>query len=534
MKTFDSLDLIEPLLRAVRETGYTSPTPIQQNAIPKLLEGRDLLGIAQTGTGKTAAFALPVLQRMVASAGPSPKHVIRTLVLAPTRELAAQIGESFESYGAHLSFRTKVIFGGVGQEPQVRALRGGIDILVATPGRLLDLHNQGHIDFSNVRFLVLDEADRMLDMGFIHDMRKIRALVPKERQTLLFSATMPPDVAQLAADFLRDPVRVEVTPPATTVERIDQQVMFVDKGNKLQLLVHLLGNAVLDRAIVFTRTKHGANRLADQLSKAGFPAAAIHGNKSQGAREKALDGFRAGTLPVLVATDLASRGLDVDGVSHVFNYELSNEPDSYVHRIGRTGRAGRAGLAIALCEAAEAEYFHDIERTTGAQMTEVVDHPWHDPRAKAAVDARRRGVRSADPEAPHRVAARLREEQAKARRAAGQIRGGPLRSPAAGGGASGGGGSGGGRAPQGGGGPRSGQGGGGQRPAQGGGGQRAAHEPGRVVAPSHRPVAPASRPQSSQTPSGGQQPGAQGEGGKRRRRRRRGGGGGAKAGGSAA
>lgn len=389
MTTFDTLELIEPLRRALTEARYSTPTPIQQDAIPQLLAGRDLLGVAQTGTGKTAAFALPVLQRLYAMGPPLPnKPRIRGLVLAPTRELAAQINESFVTYGAHLPIRTHVIFGGVGQEPQVKAVRRGVDILIATPGRLLDLVAQGHIQLSEVRFLILDEADRMLDMGFIHDMKKVKALVPKERQTLLFSATMPKEVAALAAEFLTDPVRVEVTPQSTTVERIEQSVYFVSKANKAKLLAEMLESAEIEQAIVFTRTKHGANKLAESLEKAGITASAIHGNKSQGARQKAMDGFRDGTLRVLVATDLASRGIDVDGISHVFNYDLPNEPESYVHRIGRTGRAGRAGIAVAFCDESEGGFLRDIQRLTKVDLTVVVNQPYHSAEAHKFSDPR--------------------------------------------------------------------------------------------------------------------------------------------------
>ena len=375
MTTFDALGLSEPLLQAVRACSYTTPTPVQAEAIPPLLEGRDLLGCAQTGTGKTAAFALPVLQHLAAQRPPRGRP-IRSLVLTPTRELAAQIGESFERYGTELSLRHLVIFGGVGQNPQVRALRRGVDILVACPGRLLDLHGQGHVDLSHVEVFVLDEADRMLDMGFIHDVRRVLRVLPKRRQNLLFSATMPSSIVKLAGSFLHDPVHVEVTPTATTVERIDQTVMFVARADKRRLLAKILGSGEVEQAIVFTRTKHGANRLVKQLDQAGLEARAIHGNKSQNARTRALDAFRSGELSVLVATDVASRGIDVDGVSHVFNFDLPNEPDSYVHRIGRTGRAGRAGIAIAFCDPEERKLLRDIEKHIGERIEVVADHPW--------------------------------------------------------------------------------------------------------------------------------------------------------------
>ncbi len=377
LTTFDSLNLIEPLQRAVAAQNYVNPTPIQAGAIPPLLEGRDVLGCAQTGTGKTAAFALPVLQH-IAQQPPTPgKARIRALVLSPTRELAAQIGENFEAYSQFLSLRHLVIFGGVNENPQIAALRKGIDVLVATPGRLLDLMGRGFIDLSEVGFFVLDEADRMLDMGFIRDIRRVLQVLPPVRQNLLFSATMPPDIVKLASEFLSEPVRVEVAPEATTVELIDQHVMFVERANKRRLLAWLLHEEDFNRAIVFTRTKHGANRLCRQLEREGIRAAPIHGNKSQNARRRALDGFKSGEIPVLVATDIASRGIDVEGVTHVFNFDLPNEPESYVHRIGRTGRAGREGVAIAFCDPTEGEYLRDIERLIGMSIPVDNDHDWH-------------------------------------------------------------------------------------------------------------------------------------------------------------
>ena len=386
MTTFDTLGLIEPLLRAVSAQDYRTPTPIQAMAIPPLLDGRDVLGVAQTGTGKTAAFALPVLQRLHASAR-SGRRTIRTLVLTPTRELATQIGESFSTYAKYIDLTHGVVFGGVKQGPQVSALRRGYDILVATPGRLLDLCEQGHIVLDRVEFLVLDEADRMLDMGFIHDLRRILKLLPSERQNLLFSATMPKTIARLADDFLDNPVRVEISPESPAVERIEQHVYFTEKSNKRRLLIHLLSTEDIDRTIVFTRTKHGANRLVKSLIKAGFSAAAIHGNKTQNARTRALNGFRDGLTKVLVATDVASRGIDIDGVSHVFNFDLPNESESYVHRIGRTGRAGRDGVAISFCDDSEGTYLLDIQKLTGIPLTPVMEQPYHwhaaipDPRA---------------------------------------------------------------------------------------------------------------------------------------------------------
>ena len=381
MTKFQDLALVEPIRRALAEEGYAAPTPIQVQAIPHLLAGRDLLGIAQTGTGKTAAFALPMLQRLAAARRPPAasalaRRTARSLVLTPTRELALQIGDSFRAYGRHLGLRATVIFGGVGQAPQVAAMARGVDVLVATPGRLLDLIGQGHVRLDRVETFVLDEADRMLDMGFIRDVRKIVPLLPKERQTLLFSATMPPDIAQLAAAILDAPVRVEVTPPASTVELTEQAVMFVERADKRALLCTMLRDPALARVLVFTRTKHAANRLAEQLVRAGFGAEAIHGNKSQGARQRALEGFRAGAVRVLVATDIAARGIDIDAITHVVNYELPNVPETYVHRIGRTARAGARGAAISLCDTEERAYLKDIERLIGRRVPVAADHPF--------------------------------------------------------------------------------------------------------------------------------------------------------------
>ncbi len=380
MKSFASLDLIEPLKRAVSAENYETLTPIQAQAIPPLLERRDVLGCAQTGTGQTAAFLLPILHHL-ANEEIVGKPFIRALILTPTRELAAQIGESFEAYGQFLDLRHLVVFGGVSQRPQVAALRRGIDLMVATPGRLLDLHGQGFIHFDDVDFFVLDEADRMLDMGFIRDIRRILEMLPQKRQNLLFSATMPESIVKLASAFLTEPVRVEVDRQSTTVEQIIQRVMFVARADKKRLLRHLLGDADVESAIVFTRTKHGANRVTKDLKKAGVEAAAIHGNKSQGARLRALAGFKAGEVRILVATDIASRGIDVEGVSHVFNYDLPNISESYVHRIGRTGRAGREGIAIAFCDESESEYLHDIQKLIGKSLDVDLDHEWHCPEA---------------------------------------------------------------------------------------------------------------------------------------------------------
>ncbi|MGC6492660.1 MAG: DEAD/DEAH box helicase [Myxococcota bacterium] len=376
MNNFTDLGFDSAILRALDEAGYETPTPIQAAAIPPLLEGRDVLGCAQTGTGKTAAFLLPTLQKLASNAAPG-RPRIRALVLTPTRELAAQIGDNFTAYAKHLSLRHRVIFGGVGQNPQVADLRRGVDVVVATPGRLLDLHQQGHMNLGDVEFFVLDEADRMLDMGFIHDIRRVLKLLPERRQNLLFSATMPPDIIKLASGFLNDPIKVEVDQQSSTVDAIEQRVMFVERPNKRRLLTSLLQDPDIERAIVFTRTKHGANRVVRHLDKAGVASAAIHGNKSQNARTRALDGFREGTLRVLVATDIASRGIDVDDVSHVFNFDLPNISESYVHRIGRTGRAGRTGIAVAFCDETETGYLVDIERLTGTPLERVLDHPWH-------------------------------------------------------------------------------------------------------------------------------------------------------------
>ena len=348
MKTFEDLSLIQPLQQAVADANYTTPSPIQEKAIPPVLSGRDLLACAQTGTGKTAAFALPILQLLKARP-PRQKKAIRTLILTPTRELALQIQESFETYGKYLSLHSTVIFGGVGQAPQVEALRRGVDILVATPGRLNDLIGQGHIKLENVEIFVLDEADRMLDMGFVNDVKKVIRYLPKKRQTLLFSATMPDEIVELADSLLYKPSKVFVTPVSSTVESIDQSLYKVDKKNKRYLLAKLLSAPDVGSALVFTRTKHGADRVVRELSRAGIRAVAIHGNKSQGARQSALGQFKDGKVKVLVATDIAARGIDISELSHVFNYDLPNVPETYVHRIGRTGRAGRGGTAVSFC-----------------------------------------------------------------------------------------------------------------------------------------------------------------------------------------
>lgn len=376
MNNFESLGLSKKLLEAVESEGYTTPTPVQEQSIPPLLAGRDVLGVAQTGTGKTAAFALPVLQIMSRTKTQGKRH-IKALILSPTRELAAQIGERFSAYGEHLDIRHKVIFGGVNQNPQVRALQKGIDVLVATPGRLLDLINQGHIDITRVEFFVLDEADRMLDMGFIRDIKKVLKLLPKRRQNLLFSATMPKSIADLAGSFLHNAIMIDVSPKEITVDRIKQKIMFVRKADKRRLLVNLIKEEKVRCGIVFTRTKHGANRLVKQLDQSRINAAAIHGNKSQGARTKALAGFKNGSIAILVATDIASRGIDVDGITHVFNYDLPNEPESYVHRIGRTARAGRSGIAYGFCDESESGYLVGIQQLIGHEIDTDIDHEFH-------------------------------------------------------------------------------------------------------------------------------------------------------------
>jgi ATP-dependent RNA helicase RhlE len=367
--SFADLGLSGALCRALQAEAYRTPTPIQARAIPQLLAGQDILGIAQTGTGKTAAFLLPILQQLAhARSAPIPRAT-NALVLAPTRELAVQIGERAGAYGRLLGLRHAVIFGGVGFGPQIATLTRGVNLLIATPGRLLDLVRQGRLRLDRVAHLVLDEADRMLDMGFVRDVKKIIALLPKGRQSLLFSATMPTEVSDLAAELLHAPVRVEVSPPTRTAERIDQRVFMVEAAAKRAFLTELLADPALSRVIVFTRTKHGADRVARHLSNAGIAAEAIHGNKSQGARQRALAQFRAGAVRVLVATDIAARGLDVTDVTHVINYEIPNLPESYVHRIGRTARAGASGIAISLCDPSERAYLRDIERLTARSLT---------------------------------------------------------------------------------------------------------------------------------------------------------------------
>jgi len=380
--------LIGPLRRAVAEEGYTVPTPIQQAALPHVLAGRDLFGIAQTGTGKTAAFTLPMLQHLATRPARQPlRGRPRVLVLAPTRELAAQIGDSIQAYGRHLQVRHCVVFGGVGQVPQVAAINRGVDIVVATPGRLLDLMRQKHVHFDQLEILVLDEADRMLDMGFIRDIRTILAALPRRRQSLFFSATMSPPVLELARTMVVDPVQVAVTPEQPTVERIAQKVMFVDRPDKDALLAELLKDPAINRVIVFVQMKHAADKVARKLAAAGIPAVALHGNKSQGARTQALAGFRNGRIRVMVATDIAARGLDVDDISHVVNYDLPNEPETYVHRIGRTARAGASGDAVSFCAADERDYLRAIERLIRKTVLADTGHAWHSETARLATGA---------------------------------------------------------------------------------------------------------------------------------------------------
>ncbi|MGB7089839.1 MAG: DEAD/DEAH box helicase [Methylovirgula sp.] len=419
--SFSELGLCEPLCRALTTENYTTPTAIQTQAIPLLLGGRDLLGIAQTGTGKTAAFALPILQKLGKPQERVAPKSAHALILAPTRELAVQIGESFAAYGRHLALRHAVILGGVGQGGQVKALARGVDILIATPGRLLDLVEQGHVRLDAVKYLVLDEADRMLDMGFIRDVRRIVAMLPRQRQSLLFSATMPKTVAKLATDMLREPVRVEVTPQVVTVDRVEQRVFFVPTAQKHGLLFDLLKDPGLSRVLVFTRTKSHANKVSDYLERAGVPADAIHGNKAQNARQRALERFRTGDARVLVATDIAARGIDVDGVSHVVNFELPNEPLIYVHRIGRTARAGNSGIAISFCDVSERGFLRDIERLTKRPL--LVEAPRaifaEAPAAKAPHSAKRNKPQNkADARKPGSRPFGRRRQSGKPRRAA--------------------------------------------------------------------------------------------------------------------
>jgi ATP-dependent RNA helicase RhlE len=393
---FQSLNIIEPILKALQEEGYTSPTPIQVQAIPIVLQGTDLLGCAQTGTGKTAAFAVPILQLLRATKTNDKKRKIRSLVVTPTRELAIQIDESFKAYGRHTGLNSTVIFGGVTQSTQTNALRHGVDILIATPGRLLDLMNQGHVTLRDVEIFVLDEADRMLDMGFIHDVKRIIAELPKKRQSLFFSATLLPEIMKLASTIVHNPAKVSVTPNALTVDVIRQTVFFVDKGNKNALLLELLKDDDIKTALVFTRTKHGADKVVKILVKHNIKAEAIHGNKAQNARQRALSNFKAQTTRVLVATDIAARGIDVDDMEYVINFEIPNIPETYVHRIGRTGRAGAKGTAFSFCDAEEKEYLRDIEKLIAKKIPVTDDHPFplmdHNP---VKAPKQQRGARNA-------------------------------------------------------------------------------------------------------------------------------------------
>jgi ATP-dependent RNA helicase RhlE len=377
MNSFSELNLIDPLKRSLEEAGYSTPTPIQKEAIPLLLAGHDLLGCAQTGTGKTAAFALPLLNNLTLSAKKPMPRQPRALVLTPTRELAIQVHDSFTTYGKHLSLKYTVVFGGVGQNPQVQAMRNGVDVLVATPGRLKDLIEQGFIKLDALEVFVLDEADRMLDMGFIHDIKKILKLLPPKRHNLFFSATMPPEIEKLANSILVNPKRVEVTPVSSTAEKISQTVMFVDRENKRALLKTILQDNSLQKVIVFSRTKHGANKIVDFLGKDGIISEAIHGNKSQSARQKALENFRSGKTRVLIATDIAARGIDIDDISHVINFDLPNVSEDYVHRIGRTARAGASGMAISFCDSEEKAFLKDIEKLIGKSIPVENDHAYH-------------------------------------------------------------------------------------------------------------------------------------------------------------
>jgi ATP-dependent RNA helicase RhlE len=391
LNDFNSLGLVKPLLQALSHEGYTQPTPIQAQAIPLVLEGRDILGIAQTGTGKTAAFALPILQRLADNRQPAPRRGCRCLVLSPTRELATQIADSFRAYGKHMGLSVAVVFGGVKYGPQVRALAAGVDILVATPGRLIDHLEQKVANLSEVEIFVLDEADQMLDLGFVVPIRKIAKLLPHKRQNLFFSATMPNEIGKLAGELLKDPSKVSVTPQATTVEKIDQKVFFIEGARKRALLGELFEDEAMKRVLIFTRTKRGADRVAKQLATVGVEAAAIHGDKSQGQRERSLAAFRAGQVQALVATDIAARGIDVDGVTHVVQYELPNVPEAYVHRIGRTARAGASGIAIAFCGEEERGLLRDIQRVTKQTI------PSWDRRNDRTLGASEAALRAAEP-----------------------------------------------------------------------------------------------------------------------------------------
>ncbi|MCB8999918.1 MAG: DEAD/DEAH box helicase [Bacteroidales bacterium] len=416
---FKSLQITDSIIKALTEEGYTTPTPIQTQSVPLILEGNDILGCAQTGTGKTAAFAIPIIQLLSERKNFSNRRAIRSLIVTPTRELAIQIGESFTAYGRHNHLKHTVVFGGVNQNPQTNALRAGVDILIATPGRLLDLINQGFISLREVEIFVLDEADRMLDMGFIHDVRKLISLLPKKRQSLFFSATMPDEIVKLAATILHNPSRVSVTPVSSTVDIIKQYVYFVDKGNKNPLLLEVLKNEDIKTALVFTRTKHGADKVVRMLQKNKISAEAIHGNKAQNARQRALSNFKAQTTRVLVATDIAARGIDVDELEYVINYEISNIPETYVHRIGRTGRAGARGTAIAFCDAEEKAYLKDVEKLISKRIEVIENHPFplmdHNP-VKAVKQQGRRNTSQSGYSQQKRNTSRQRENRQGASR----------------------------------------------------------------------------------------------------------------------
>jgi ATP-dependent RNA helicase RhlE len=374
--TFKELDLLEPILNALEKKGYSNPTPIQQQAIPIILSGTDIMGCAQTGTGKTAAFAIPILQNLVKTQKNEGRRKIRCLILTPTRELAIQIEENIKDYGSNLNLRHAVIFGGVSQLNQINRLKNGIDILVATPGRLLDLQQQGYIDLRSLEVFVLDEADRMLDMGFIHDVKKVLKLIPAKRQTLFFSATMPKEIKSLASTMLTNPQQVVVTPVSSTAEKIEQELYHVVTAKKKDLLLHILTEKTVNFVLIFTRTKHGADRVVKILARANIKAAAIHGNKSQNARQNALNNFKNRTIQVLVATDIAARGIDIDELELVINYDIPNIPETYVHRIGRTGRAGASGKALSFCDVEEQPYIKSIEKLIGLRIKEVKNHPF--------------------------------------------------------------------------------------------------------------------------------------------------------------
>ena len=391
--TFEQLELIEPIQMALKKRKYTTPTPIQAEAIPIVLDGLDLLGCAQTGTGKTAAFSIPILQRIEKQILSEDRPGIKALILAPTRELAIQIGESFAAYGCYTHVTHTVIFGGVGQKPQTDALNRGVDVLIATPGRLLDLINQGFVRLNTLEYFVLDEADRMLDMGFIHDIKRILPLLPKKRQSLFFSATMPLEIERLAGTILHKPKKVEVAPASSTVDAIDQSVYFVEKVEKIDLLKKLLEDRSLESVLVFTRTKHGADKVAHVLNKSGIGAEAIHGNKGQSARQRALSSFKDHTLRVLIATDIAARGIDVDHLSHVINYDLPNVPETYVHRIGRTGRAGHSGIAFSFCDAGEVPYLRDIQKLIGKEVPVAGGHMFESAEVKEAVAEMKKAIK---------------------------------------------------------------------------------------------------------------------------------------------